>query len=155
MGPNAFAFPSGKVVATVPFLELCNESEQQIAVFLHEIAHVERQHGIRSLIQRGGVFLVFSLLIGDASSVISLAEGLPALLMNSRYSQRFELESDLYSAEVLERAGIGAGAMKDALLKLHRGSPDMPIAELVSSHPGLGKRVKAIEEISESPGSRE
>lgn len=151
IGANAFAFPSGLIVATDEFVELCETDDQILAVFLHEITHVEQQHGIRALVQQGGVFVVSSILLGDVSGAISLAEGLPALLMNSQYSQRFELECDTFAAEVLERSGIGAVAMKDILILLHKDAPDVPIAAYLSSHPSLQKRVENIERIENSP----
>ncbi len=152
IGANAFAFPSGLVVATDEFIELCETDEQIQAVFLHEFAHVEAQHGIRSLVQRSGVFIVFSILVGDASSAISLAEGIPAMVMNSQYSQRFEMESDRFAAAILEEAGIGAKAMKDILILLHKDAPDVPIAAFLSSHPSLQERVDNLERIQAGEG---
>lgn len=149
IGANAFAFPSGVVVATDEFVELCESDEQIMAVFLHEIAHVELQHGIRSLVQKGGVFLVFSLLLGDVSSAISLAEGIPALVMNSQYSQRYELESDSYSGALLEEAGIGAEAMEEALILLHRDTPEDSVASFLSTHPSLRERIENLDKIRE------
>lgn len=154
IGANAFAFPSGLVVATDAFIELC-ESDQQIkAVFLHELAHVEEQHGIRGLVQRGGVFIVFSILVGDASSAISLAEGIPAMVMNSQYSQRFEMESDTFAAELLEASGIGAEAMEEILLLLHKDAPEVPVASYLSSHPSLRERVENLRRIQEGAEER-
>lgn len=147
VGANAFAFPSGVVVATDEFVDLCETDEQIRAVFLHEIAHVEQQHGIRALVQRGGVFIVFSILVGDASSAISLAEGIPALVMNSQYSQRFELESDTFAAETLEGEGLDSGAMEEILVRLHGGTRDVPIAAFLSSHPSLQERVDNLKRI--------
>lgn len=147
IGANAFAFPSGLVIATDEFVELCESDEQIQAVFLHEIAHVELQHGIRGLIQKGGVFLVFSLLVGDASSAISLAEGIPAMVMNSQYSQRFEMESDTFAAQILEESGIGAEAMGEILVLLHKDVPDVPVATFLSTHPSLRERVENVRRI--------
>ncbi|MBD5781479.1 M48 family metallopeptidase [Pelagicoccus sp. NFK12] len=147
IGANAFAFPSGLVVATDEFVQLCETDEQIKAVFLHELAHVEEQHGIRGLVQRGGVFIVFSILVGDASSVISLAEGIPAMVMNSQYSQRFEMESDTFAAELLQESGIGAEAMEEILILLHKDVPDLPVATFLSTHPSLQERVDNLREI--------
>lgn len=151
VGANAFAFPSGAVVATDQFIGLCETDEQAIAVFLHEIAHVERQHGIRALIQKTSVYFLFSVLLGDASSVITLAEGLPALLMDSRYSQKFEIESDTFAARALLAGGIAPEAMSEILVLLHRGAPDVPIADLISSHPSLRKRLENIQQTQLRP----
>ncbi len=147
IGANAFAFPSGLVVATDEFVELCETDEQIRAVFLHELAHVEKQHGIRSLVQRGGVFIVFSILVGDASSAISLAEGIPAMVMNSQYSQRFEMESDTFAAELLKESGMSAKAMTEVLVLLHKDVPDVPVATFLSSHPSLRERVDNLDRI--------
>ncbi|MDQ8186309.1 M48 family metallopeptidase [Pelagicoccus sp. SDUM812002] len=147
IGANAFAFPSGLVVATDEFIRLCESDEQIQAVFLHELAHVEQQHGIRGLVQRGGVFIVFSILVGDASSAISLAEGIPALVMNSQYSQRFEMESDTFAAQILELSGIGAEAMEEVLILLHKDAPEVPVAAFLSSHPSLRERVENLRQI--------
>lgn len=147
VGANAFALPSGAVVATDGFVELCERDEQMLAVFLHEIAHVEAHHGVRAILQQGGVFVVMSILIGDSSSVFTLFEGLPALLMDSRYSQTFEMEADAFAARKLEEAGIGAEAMEEILVLLHADSRDVPLTEFLSSHPGLERRLKAIRSV--------
>lgn len=149
IGPNAFALPSGLVVATEEFVELCETEEQMVAVFLHEIAHVEMQHGLRSLIQDAGIFLVLSIALGDLSSLGGMAASLPALAIESHYSQSFEAEADLYSGRILEESGIGAEAMKEILILLHEGSLDVDIVQFFSSHPGLEERIRALESLQE------
>ena len=147
IGPNAFALPSGMVVATEAFIELCENEEQMVAVFLHEIAHVELQHGLRSLIQDTGVFLMLSMVLGDLSSLGGMAASLPALAIESRYSQNFETEADLYAGRVLEANGIGAEAMKDILILLHSDLPDLDIVQFLASHPDLEERLDALDSL--------
>ena len=147
IGPNAFALPSGLVVATEAFIELCQNEEQMVAVFLHEIAHVELQHGLRSLIQDTGVFLILSMVLGDLSSLGGMAASLPALAIESRYSQNFETEADLYAGKVLEASGIGAEAMKEILILLHSDLPDLDIVQFLASHPDLEERLEALDSL--------
>jgi len=147
IGPNAFALPSGLVVATEAFIELCENEEQMVAVFLHEIAHVELQHGLRSLIQDTGVFLMLSMVLGDLSSLGGMASSLPALAIESRYSQNFETEADLYAGKVLEANGIGAEAMKDILILLHSVLPDLDIVQFLATHPDLEERLEALDSL--------
>jgi len=147
IGPNAFALPSGLVVATEAFIELCENEEQMVAVFLHEIAHVELQHGLRSLIQDTGVFLMLSMVLGDLSSLGGMASSLPALAIESRYSQNFETEADLYAGKVLEANGIGAEAMKDILILLHSDLPDLDIVQFLATHPDLEERLEALDSL--------
>ena len=145
IGPNAFALPSGVVIATEAFVDMCETEEQMVAVFLHEFAHVEFQHGVRSLIQDAGVFLIVSLALGDLSSLGAMAASLPALAIESRYSQSFETEADLYSGRILEESGIGVDAMKEVLVLLHRDISDFEISQFLSTHPDLEKRLEALE----------
>ena len=147
IGPNAFALPSGLIVATEAFIELCENEEQMVAVFLHEIAHVELQHGLRSLIQDSGLFLMLSMVIGDLSSLGGMAASLPALAIESRYSQNFETEADLYAGKVLEANGIGAEAMKDILILLHSDLPDLDIVQFLATHPDLEERLEALDSL--------
>ena len=147
IGPNAFALPSGLVVATEAFIELCENEEQMVAVFLHEIAHVELQHGLRSLIQDTGVFLMLSMALGDLSSLGGMAASFPALAIESRYSQNFETEADLYAGKVLEANGIGAEAMKDILILLHSDLPDLDIVQFLATHPDLEERLEALDSL--------
>lgn len=149
IGPNAFALPSGLVVVTEAFIELCENEEQMVAVFLHEIAHVEQQHGLRSLIQDTGVFLMLSMVLGDLSSLGGLAASLPALAVESRYSQNFEMEADLYAGRTLEASGIGAEALKEILILLHSDLPDIDLVQFLGSHPGLEERLKALDFLME------
>ena len=149
IGPNAFALPSGLIVATEAFIELCENEEQMVAVFLHEIAHVELQHGLRSLIQDTGVFLALSMVLGDLSSLGGMAASLPALAIESRYSQNFETEADLFAGRVLEDNGIGAEAMKEILILLHSDLPDLDLVQFLASHPDLEERLEALESLKE------
>ena len=149
IGANAFALPSGLIVATEEFIDLCETEEQMVAVFLHEFAHVERQHGIRSLIQDAGVFIIISLAFGDLSSLGGMAASLPALAIESRYSRNFETEADLFAGRILEENGIGAEAMKEILILLHEGSPDIDFASFLATHPGLEERLNSLDAIAQ------
>lgn len=147
IGANAFALPSGDIIATEAFIDLCDDESQMVAVFLHEIAHVELQHGIRSVIQDAGLVALASIVLGDVSSVAGLAGSLPTLALESNYSQKFELEADAYSGQLLEEHGIGAEAMEEILIKLHKGSPDISAAQFLSTHPTLKKRIEKLKTI--------
>ena len=149
VGPNAFALPSGVVIATEDFVELCETEEQMVAVFLHEFAHVELQHGVRSLIQDGGVFLIASLALGDLSSVGGMAASLPALAIESRYSRSFETEADLFSGRILEKGGIGVEAMKEALVLLHMDTVEIGFTQFLSTHPDIEERLEALDGLEE------
>lgn len=147
IGANAFALPSGDIIATEGFIDLCENENQIIAVFLHEIAHVELQHGMRSVIQDAGVVALASIVLGDVSSIAGLAGSLPTIALESRYSQKFELEADAFSARILEDRGIGAESLESILIRLHKDTPDLDIAQILSTHPTLKKRIDKLRTI--------
>lgn len=144
LGKNAFALPSGEVVFTDDLIEACTD-EEILAVMLHEIAHVELQHGIRSVIQNAGLLVIISLAIGDANGVSSLVSALPTLLAESHYSQKFEIEADSFSCQYLEKLGYRTTALAGALKSIHEGVPDMPLEDILSTHPSLKARLDNIE----------
>ncbi|MCH6258232.1 M48 family metallopeptidase [Puniceicoccaceae bacterium K14] len=145
IGKNAFALPSGEIVVTDALVEVCSD-DQLRAILLHEIGHVELQHGIRSVIQDTGILIIISLAIGDANGVSSIVSALPALLAESHYSQKFEIESDTFSCKHLQQQGYNPDDLADALQILHTGTPDMPFEDLVSTHPSLKQRLENIKE---------
>ena len=76
-----------------------------------------------------------------------MAASLPALAIESRYSQNFETEADLYAGKVLEASGIGAEAMKEILILLHSDLPDLDIVQFLASHPDLEERLEALDSL--------
>jgi len=144
IGKNAFALPSGEIVFTDDLVEACSD-EQILSIMLHEIAHVELQHGIRSLIQNSGIIIIITLAIGDANGISNLVSSLPTLLAESHYSQKFEIEADSFSCLHLQANGYSPDLLGDSLKILHEGSIEMPLEDFLSTHPSLKARLANIE----------
>ena len=111
IGANAFALPSGLIVVTDELVELAQSDREILSVLAHEVAHVEKRHGLRSLYQGAGVFLIVSVLVGDVASVTSIAASLPAILIESGYSRAFEREADEVAGRYLHGKRVGHGAV--------------------------------------------
>jgi Zn-dependent protease with chaperone function len=82
IGPNAFALPSGLIILTDELIALVQSEKELVAVLVHEMTHVEKRHGLRSLFQDAGVFLLISALVGDVASITSAASMLPQFWWN-------------------------------------------------------------------------
>lgn len=145
IGPNAFALPDGRIVFTDELFELLETDAQIIAIFAHEMGHVEEQHGLRLVIQNAGVAVLASLVLGDVSSWSSLAGALPTMLAQNAYSREFEVEADAYAAMYLTDQGLGVEPMKEALLLLHEEAGDIPAEDILSTHPSLRVRVELLD----------
>lgn len=147
MGANAFALPSGKILMTDELIELAENDKELIGVMAHEMAHVENRHGLRSVIQNAGVFLLISALVGDVTSITSMAATLPTVLAESGYSRKFEREADEAAGLYLIRKGWSTKPYQDILIRLTKGEKHHRAISLISTHPETRERVALLQEL--------
>lgn len=135
IGPNAFALPGGQVMMTDQLVREAKSDDELFAVLAHEAGHVEHRHGLRGVIQYGGLSLAVSLLTGDSSSILVLA---PLLLADMKYSRDFEREADRFAFQRLAASGRSPCLLGAFLARLATvGGETSP---LLSSHPGTEER---------------
>lgn len=104
---NAFALPGGRVYFFSGLIENSNSPEEVLGVLSHEIAHIEKRHQVRQLIQAIGTVYLMSLYFGagfEEFEVIELALELGSTLVVQKYSRDFELEADEMGTELLMQA---------------------------------------------------
>ena len=145
MGPNAFALPSGDVVILDQLVELAEHDDEVAGVIGHELGHVAYRHGVRQLIQSSVVSFVLGIYLGDVSSI---AAGLGALVLESRYSRDFEREADDYAARPLLAAGRGTeplAVMLERMDKAHGAKGRAGSAwDGLSTHPDTAERIARL-----------
>jgi len=149
IGPNAFALPSGTIVMTDQLVALAEDDRALAGVFAHEIAHVEQRHGLRSVIQDAGVFLLISILVGDVTSVTSMAATMPTLLIESGYSRDFEKEADLFAGNYMVSKGWGTEPFRRILQSLDEDAGDSDVPSFFLTHPGTDKRLEYLKQIDD------
>lgn len=143
--PNAFAIPGGTVVVTDQMLALMSADEEFSAVMAHEIGHLEKRHGIRSVLQQGGAWMVLGLLVGDTSGLAAIAAALPVTLVESAYSRSFEREADTYAFARLQQMQISPGAFAALMRKMQAQAAlgESGALKYFSSHPPTNERIEA------------
>ena len=145
--PNAFAIPGGTVVVTDQMLALMTADDEFSAVMAHEIGHLEKRHGIRSVLQQGGAWMAVSAIVGDTSGLSAMATALPATLVDSAYSRGFEREADDYAFARLRQMQISPRAFAALMRKMQAqaelGEPGA--LKYFSSHPPTDERIEAAE----------
>lgn len=145
MGPNAFALPSGDIVIFDQLVELAENDDEVAGVIAHELGHVVYRHGVRQLIQSSVVSFVLGIYLGDISSI---AAGLGALVLESRYSRDFEREADDYAARSMLAAGRGTeplAAMLERMDQAHGAKGRAASGwEGLSTHPDTAERVTRL-----------
>lgn len=154
LGPNAIALPSGLVLMTDELVGIARSDKELAAVLVHEIAHVDRRHGMRSLLQSTGVFMLVATMAGDIASLSSMAAALPAILIESGYSRNFEREADDIAGKYFTSRGWSTVPFQDILLRIAEKMPDFPGGAFLASHPETGERVRHLKELEEKNADR-
>lgn len=147
IGANAFALPSGIIIATDEFVALAADNNELAGVFAHEIAHVKKRHAIRQILQSTGILFLLSLITGDVTSITNFAAFLPTLLIESGYSREFEREADHEAGLYLISKGLGTKPFRDLLEKLDASHPGSLKLGVFSTHPETVKRIEYLKEL--------
>lgn len=163
IGANAFALPGGIMVITDGLIDLAKNDNEIIAVLAHELGHVKQRHAFRQSIQGTLAGLVIAAVTGDVSTIGS---GLPAALMQLRYSRQHELEADGFALAALQKSCLPPRAFAEILYRLQNqhahvvhegpgnnkdksktnkrasGNAYNPIMDMLSTHPNTLERIK-------------
>ena len=156
LGANALALPDGTIMITDAMIlhilangdDFDERQRAQLAgVLAHQIGHIEARHSVRMMARSSLTAAASAALFGDFSAV---AAGLPALLMNLRYSRDMETEADGYAIARLNHNGIPTAPLADlfdSLEKVHaadpmRGWPHWMVNRIayMASHPASNER---------------
>lgn len=147
--PNAFALPGGFVVVTTGLLKLVERPEELLGVVAHELAHVEKQHSIRTMVSGAGPFLMFGVLLGSQGGVVGLLGSATDLVIRSGFSQEYETEADDVGWQIMIAAKIDPRGMTDAFRKLQafemKQGDHFDTLQAFSSHPAVQKRIARLE----------
>ncbi len=150
IGPNAFALPSGIIVMTDELVLLAANDNEIRGVLVHEMAHVRHRHGIRSVLQNAGVFLIVSILVGDVTSITSVAATLPTVLVEAGYSRKFEKEADREAGLYFIKKGLNTNDYQSILMRLDKDHSEHPGLSLLSTHPETQERIKYLQSLETS-----
>jgi predicted Zn-dependent protease len=146
---NAFALPGGEIVVYTGLIRAADTPEQLAAVLAHELAHVDRRHGMRRIAQSVGVIGAVQLLFGDVSGISAVAiEVLRASTINA-YSRDQEREADSDGVATLARAQIDPRALAEFFALLKKREPSLPSAlNWLGTHPDLAQRIETVNQLA-------
>jgi TonB family protein len=143
---NAFALPGGFIVVGDELAHLAQSEEEIAAVLAHEIGHVEKRHGLQSVLRNSSALIIVSTLTGDLSTLSTFSGTLPFLLLEYGYSREFEREADAYAVDLLRDAHIDPVNLAIMLRRLELSRPASgPDFSYLSTHPATEERVKFID----------
>ncbi|USD35764.1 M48 family metallopeptidase [Ferrimonas sp. SCSIO 43195] len=157
IGANAFALPDGTVVVLDDIVTLMEDHPKALtAVLLHEMGHVQHQHGLKLLARASANSLLFAVLLGDIEGAGEMIIGAGASLVENAFSREMETEADQYAYDKLVQLGLSPRHFADAMRLLSSGStkapaqagPEVHWDDYFSTHPDTLDRIRAAEQAS-------
>ncbi|MEJ2624491.1 MAG: M48 family metallopeptidase [Pseudolabrys sp.] len=145
---NAMALPGARIDVFQGLIAKADTPDELAGVIAHEIGHVAHRDGTRSVLQAGGLSLMFGMLLGDfvgGGAVVIAARS----VLRSSYSRRVETAADAYGARLMNKAGGDARALGVILGKI--GGATEPGMDLLLDHPETKARIRAIDKLA-APG---
>lgn len=153
---NAFAVPGAYIIVTRGMLRGCQTEDELAAILAHEIAHIQREHGIQAIQQDR--FKEFGKVVAvEAAGAAAGQSGLPVAqsarflagaagditrqLMVDGYSRKAEAEADRDAVALLQRVGYDPHALVAVLTKIAGQGPSIGAGR---THPSSAQRVEAV-----------
>ncbi len=139
---NAFALPGGEIFVFRPLLDSLHRPGELAALLAHELAHVERRHGVQALARATAGYVALSALLGDVGGLSGVLLESARMLGQVRYSRSLEAEADALGCRRLLRLGYSPREMAHLLRRLQATEKgESPVLELLSDHPALARRI--------------
>jgi beta-barrel assembly-enhancing protease len=159
---NAFALPGGFVTINSGLILKAESAEELLGVLAHEISHVEERHGVRSIVNNAGIYMLASALLGDVSGLLASVSTAAPMLLSQQYSRRFETDADEKAAMLMERAHIdpeGLPRFFEKMIAEEKAMLDKIESEeartayktamvFLSTHPASEERMKHLRELT-------
>ncbi len=149
--PNAFALPGNVIIVTDELVRLPASDDEIAAVLAHELGHLEKRHGLQSLLRGSFAVLIVASVTGDLSALTSFAGTIPLTILTAGYSRELEREADLYALALLRSRGINPQAFTTALVKLEASRASLNRnSTYLSTHPATEERTALFGKITDA-----
>ena len=150
---NAFATPGGHILVTRGLIG-CTTSEDTIAaVIAHEAAHIQLEHGLKS-IKSSRNKDVFRVIASEAAGFVGASELVDIFnstigeivntMVTSGYSRTQELEADTEAMNLLAKAGYKPSSLLDMLRVLEKEQPGKR-GGFNNTHPTPAQRIASAQ----------
>lgn len=148
---NAFTTPGGNIYFFTGLLNNLKTDDQIAAVLAHEIGHCAAKHTVKKFQAALGYNLIGSIILSQISlsesarSTVSMAANTAMQLAMSAYSRQDEYQADLLGLKYMYLAGYHLNGMIETLRVLEKESRGARPPLILSTHPYLNDRIKAVE----------
>ena len=142
---NAITLPGGRIYVFRGLIDKSETPDELASVLGHEIGHVARRDGTRSVLQAAGLSFLFGMLLGDfvgGGAVVVASKS----VLRSTYSREVEAAADAYGVDLMIRISGDPHALA-TILKRIAGNTDGWVRILLD-HPETRARVDAINAVA-------
>lgn len=153
---NAMALPSGDIILTDRFIQLCKSQDEMDSIILHEMGHIVHRHTLQTLIESTFISIVVMTVVGDVSVFGDIGIGLGSLVVSSNYSKHHESEADIFSFKKMLEFRIDPNSFSTIMQRMtsdyQTPSPsdkEETLTSYISSHPTTKQRIKIANKYSE------
>lgn len=149
-GVNAFAAPGGFIHVTRGLLGMMKNEAQLAGVLGHEVTHVSAQHTINAIKRNKRAEFAAETAGGSGGLKTALIAKAAEMVFNDvldgKFSQGDESDSDKIGAQMANKAGYAAGGMAEVLKMIaERNAGRQDRNGFFSSHPDTKDRINKIE----------
>lgn len=143
---NALALPGGYIVFHRGLLERARTAEEVQGVLAHEMAHVQKRHGVLQLVQNFGLDLAIQQIQGGDSRMLDTLVRDSGQLLGLKFSRDHERAADDLGWQLLEQARINPEGLVNffAALKVASDTVGTPPIPLLSTHPAPQERIDSL-----------
>ncbi|MDO4229589.1 MAG: M48 family metallopeptidase [Capnocytophaga sp.] len=135
---NAFALPDRQLVIYTGLIDKTEKPEALSGVIAHELAHIEKNHVMKTLVRELGLGVLFSIITGGDS----ISGDIIQMVSSSAFSREMEKEADLWGVKYLLKAKIDTAPFTDFIGLFEEN--DVQALKWVSSHPISKERKEYI-----------
>lgn len=139
---NAMALPGAQIYVFQGLIAKAETADELAGVIAHEIGHVARRDGTRSILQGAGLSFLFGMLLGDfvgGGAVVVAA----TTILRSSYARDVESAADAYAVDLMARAGGDPQALGRILGRIAGDKSQGP--RILLDHPEAAHRIAAID----------
>ncbi len=142
---NAFAAPGGYIYFYTGIIKYLDNEDDLMGVLGHEIAHADRRHSAKQMLESYGVQTVLSMALGDnPSGIASIAAGLAENAAVLKFSRSDESEADAYSVDYLSSTPYRCDGAATFFERISAEGEGASVPTFLSTHPNPETRVEDI-----------
>ncbi len=144
---NAFALPNGHLVINKGMLLNVENQEELTGVICHEIAHIEMNHIMKTLVKEIGLSAIISITTGNGGAEI-LKEAI-RLFSSTAFDRKMEKEADIKAVDYLIKANVNPEPFANLLYRFSDTEHEATkYLTWISTHPDSKERAEYIVEYS-------